>query len=184
MPRNLVRYQQTGSDLHFITFSCYRRQAYLGTADARDLFEKSLEAMRLRYGFWITGYVVMPEHVHLLVGEPPVVLLSKVLQALKLSVAVQRRERPFWQARYYDFNVYSEKKRIEKLRYMHRNPVTRGLVSKPWDWPWSSFRHYLMGHMGTVEIESEWTAVRRERATVESHVSARRGAPSFVGGEF
>ena len=148
-----------------------------------DLFEKSLETMRLRYNFWITGYVVMPEHVHLLVGEPPVVLLSKVLQALKLSVAVQRRERPFWQSRYYDFNVYSEKKRIEKLRYMHRNPVARGLVSKPWDWPWSSFRHYLMGNIGTVEIESEWTAVRRGRTTAETHVSARRGAPSFIGGE-
>jgi hypothetical protein len=55
MPRNLVRYQQTGSDLHFITFSCYRRQPYLGTPEARELFEKSLEAMRLRYDFWITG---------------------------------------------------------------------------------------------------------------------------------
>ncbi|HYK38366.1 hypothetical protein [Alloacidobacterium sp.] len=53
------------------------------------------------------------------------ILLSKVLQALKLSVAVQFGEWPFWQARYYDFNVYTEKKRIEKLRYMHRNPVTR-----------------------------------------------------------
>ena len=182
MPRNLVRYQQTGSDLHFITFSCYRRRPYLGTPEARELFEKSLEAMRLRYDFWITGYVVMPEHVHLLVGEPPGVLLSKVLQALKLSVAVQRRERPFWQARYYDFNVYTEKKRVEKLRYMHRNPVTRGLVSKPWDWPWSSFRHHLSGLPGTVEIESEWTAARRERATGETHISARCGAPSVLSG--
>jgi putative transposase len=178
MPRNLVRYQQSG-DLHFITFSCHGRRPYLDTAEARGRFEKSLEAMRLRYNFWITGYVVMPEHVHLLVGEPSVILLNKALQALKLSVAAKRSERPFWQARYYDFNVYTEKKRIEKLRYMHRNPVKRGLVSKPWDWPWSSFRHYLTGHIGTVEIESEWTATRRERAATESHVSkARRGAPT------
>jgi putative transposase len=185
MPRNLVRYQQTGSDLHFITFSCYRRQCCLGTPEARDLFERSLDSMRLRYGFWITGYVVMPEHVHLLVSEPPDILLSKAIQALKLSIAVRRSERPFWQARYYDFNVYSEKKRAEKLRYMHRNPVTRGLVRKPWDWPWSSFRHYLTGHKGRVEIESEWTAMRRERAAVESHISTRCGAPSVLtGGEF
>ena len=49
------------------------------------------------------------------------------------------------------------------LKYMHRNPVVRGLVARPEDWPWSSFRHYAMGEIGTVEIESEWTARRRER---------------------
>lgn len=127
--------------------------------------------MRLRYNFWITGYVVMPEHVQLLISEPAGVLLNQASQALKLSVTVKWLQRPFWQARYYDFNVYTEKKRIEKLRYMHRNPVKRRLVSKSWDWPWSSFRHYLTGYIGTVEIESEWTATRRERAASESHVS-------------
>jgi len=64
-------------------------------------------------------------------------------QALKQSVA--RRligdQKHFWQARYYDFNVYTAKKRIEKLRYIHRNPVKRDLVEKPEDWEWSSFRH-------------------------------------------
>jgi len=54
-------------------------------------------------------------------------------------------------------------KRIEKLRYMHRNPVKRGLVDKPEDWPWGSFRRYLTGQEGTVEIESEWTGRKRER---------------------
>jgi putative transposase len=68
----------------------------------------------------------------------------------------------FWQRRYYDFNVYTEVKTVEKLRYMHRNPVRRGLVEKPEDWLWSSFRHYATGVVGTVEIESEWTARRRE----------------------
>jgi hypothetical protein len=50
---------------------------------------------------------------------------------------------------------------VEKLRYIHRNPVRRGLVAKLEDWRWSSFRHYATGLRGTVEIESEWTA--RER---------------------
>lgn len=153
MPESLTRYQRTGN-LHFVTFSCYRRQPHLGHASARDLFERSLEAMRLRYDFFVAGYVVMPEHVHLLVSEPARVLLAKALQALKLSVAVQRRERPFWLARYYDFNVWSEQKRIEKLRYMHRNPVKRGLVAQPEQWSWSSFQHYATGEPGTVEIES------------------------------
>ncbi|HEV2324643.1 MAG TPA: hypothetical protein VGS10_11895 [Terracidiphilus sp.] len=62
------------------------------------------------------------------------------------------------------FNVWSEGKRVEKLRYIHRNPVRRGLADKPEDWPWSSFRHYATGERGPVEIESEWTARRRELA--------------------
>jgi putative transposase len=79
----------------------------------------------------VRGYVVMPEHVHLLVSEPRKVLLSKVIQALKLSVSVQSTQRPFWQVRYYDFNVHNEAKRVEKFRYMHRNPVVRRLVETP-----------------------------------------------------
>ncbi len=123
----------------------------------------------------------MPEHVHLLVSEPTRALLSKAIQALKLSVAVQRRERPFWQARYYDFNVYTNAKHVEKLKYMHCNPVTRGLVQKPEDWKWSSFRHYQTGDRDTVEIESWWTAMRREQGIAETQVSeARPGAPSVV----
>ena len=96
-----------------------------------------------------------------LVGEPKRALLSKAIQALKVSVSVQSRESPFWQARYYDLNVHNEKKRVEKLRYMHRNPVKRGLVEIPEDWPWSSYRHYATGVEETVEIESRWTAFRQ-----------------------
>ena len=136
------------------------------------------EKMRLRYEFFVSGYVVMPEHVHLLLGEPKKGPLAKALQALKLTVAVQRIERPFWQARYYDFNVFTDRKRVEKLKYIHRNPVTRGLVTEPEDWAWSSFRHYSSGERGIVEIESPWTAMARDRAS-NSHISeARCGAPS------
>jgi len=189
MPKGLARYQEAG-DLHFVTFSCYRRLAFLGTPWARELFERSLETIRRRYHFFVTGYVVMSEHVHLLLSKPRNGKLARAVQALKLSVAVQRRERPFWQRRYYDFNVFTEKKRIEKLRYMHRNPVVRGLVAKPEDWVWSSFRHYATGLEGTVEIESFWTAAPRgglpdilrfSPDTVQSHISkARSGAPSCV----
>ena len=63
----------------------------------------------------------------------------------------------------YDFNVGSEKKRIEKLRYIHRNPVRRGLVQNPEDWEWSSYRHYRTGEVGVVEIELQWTARALER---------------------
>jgi putative transposase len=161
MPKGLVRYQQAGC-FHFLTFSCYRRLPHLGTVAARELFERSLEVMRVRYDFVVCGYVVMPEHVHLLVSEPKKALLSKAIQALKLSVSVQSKERPFWQPRYYDFNVHNEKKRVEKLKYIHRNPVVRGLVEKPEQWTWSSFRHYATGIEGIVEIESFWTGWRRD----------------------
>ena len=80
---------------------------------------------------------------------------------------------PPWQARYYDFNVWSEHKFTEKLRYIHRNPVTRGLVARPEDWAWSSFCHYANGEAGQVEIESQWTARKREQSgiflTVRTH---------------
>jgi putative transposase len=180
MAKGLVRFQQSGQ-FHFVTFSCYARQPNLGSPAARETFERSLEAMRTRYQFVVAGYVVMPEHVHFLVSEPKKVLLSRAIQALKLSVAVQRRERPFWQPRYYDFNVWSEHKRKEKLRYMHRNPVSRGLAAEPSEWAWPSFNHWATGEIGTVEIESQWTATRREGGTMGTHISKSRcGAPAFV----
>ena len=99
MTQGLKRYQFTG-DLHFITFSCYRREPYLRTAAARTLFEQSLERMRVRYKFLVIGYGVTPEHVHLLVSEPANVQLSTALHALKISVSKLSTQRPFWQSRY------------------------------------------------------------------------------------
>ena len=163
MPRRLKRYTGRG-DLHFITFSCYERRAFLQSKRAKSLFVKILSEVRARHGFRLVGYVVMPEHVHLLIDEsggPP----ARVLQVLKQRVSRRLRgkkrgaqgqlalrfpgeaggHRRFWQRRYYDFNVYSEKKLREKLDYMHRNPVRRRLVSHPREWPWSSWTFYEQG---------------------------------------
>jgi putative transposase len=160
MPLGLRRYQKT-RQLHFVTFSCFHRLPLLKTADARDLFESALERIRHRYEFVVRGYVVMPEHVHLLVSEPSGEQLAGAIKAVKLSVALRRGERPFWQARYYDFNVWTADKETEKLGYMHRNPVARRLTAKPEDWKWSSAKHYLTGQDGAVKIESQWAAFRR-----------------------
>jgi putative transposase len=162
MTQGLKRYQFAG-DLHFITFSCHQLKPYLASPSARRLFEETLERTRQRYKLCVIGYVVMPEHVHLLLSEPECGPLAKALQALKLSMSKMSRERPFWQARYYDFNVFTVRKHVEKLRYIHRNPVRRGLVLKPLDWHWSSFRHYATGERGVVEIESFWTVALREK---------------------
>jgi putative transposase len=153
--------------LHFITFSCFQRRQLLESAVARETFERELERVRQWYGCYVTGYVVMPEHVHLLISEPERGKLSVVIQMLKQITS--RRLRPaelrrFWQVRYYSFPVWSEEKRVEKLRYIHRNPVHRGLVSSPEEWKWSSFLPWATGAEGPVEIECSWTAQRRERA--------------------
>ena len=162
-----VRYQDQGC-LHFITFSCYRRMPLLDSWTAKETFEAGLERVRAWYGCYITGYVVMPEHVHLLISEPERSKLSVVIQMLKQVTSQKLRAKHlarFWQVRYYDFPGWSEAKRIAKLRYIHRNPVKRGLVERPEDWKWSSF-HYATGTEGIVEIESQWTARRRERIGV------------------
>ena len=104
--QGLKRYQPAG-DLQFVTFSCYHQQPYLASAEARDRFAEALERTRVRYALCVIGYVVMPEHVHLLLSEPQRGTLATALHALKLSVSKLSRERPFWQARYYDFNVHS-----------------------------------------------------------------------------
>ncbi|HXO33725.1 MAG TPA: transposase [Candidatus Acidoferrales bacterium] len=152
--------------LHFITCSCYRRRSLLGSAKKRDVFLRILDQVRTRYQFSLVGYVVMPEHIHLLISEPKVGNPSTVMQALKQRVARSLRRkgrrrnanqlslwqdkqgampRSFWQRRFYDFNVWSGKKRIEKLNYMHMNPVKRGLVTDPKMWAWSSYRFYQYG---------------------------------------
>ncbi len=171
MPSGLKRYQEK-RDLHFITFSCYHRQPFFSTPAACNLFERALERARVRLGFFLTAYVVMPEHVHLLISEPERSTLASAIQAIKQSVSrklIAEREH-FWQERYYDFNVYTAKKRVEKVCYIHRNPVKRGLVEHPEDWRWSSFRHYVTGEKGTVEIESHWTGRRREKLGIHPKV--------------
>jgi putative transposase len=132
MPNGLLRLQG-GGDTHFITFSCYQRHALLCSERNRRLFELALEAARKKYQFQLFGYVVMPEHVHLLLSEPQNGALASSIQAIKQSSSrkVLTCDGHFWQARYYDFNVFTAKKHVEKLRYIHRNPVLRGLVEKP-----------------------------------------------------
>jgi putative transposase len=159
--------------LHFITCSCYRRLPFLGTARSRDCFLCILEQTRRCYCFVVVGYVVMPEHFHLLITEPEIGTPSTVMQVLKQRTAhallPKRKQRDprqrnllvdeprhFWQARFYDFNVWTPKKRVEKLRYMHRNPVKRGLVELPEQWRWSSYRFYLFGESGPVRINEGW----------------------------
>ena len=166
MPTGLKRFQQT-RQFHFLTFSCYKRQPFLHPAEAKDTVQQILEQTRKQQDLCIAAYVLMPEHVHLLTDEPSTGTVATFLQILKQLTSRQLKspgQKQFWQRRYYDFNVSSHDKYLEKLQYIHRNPVTRGLVTRPEDYRWSSFNHYATGEPGPIEIESEWTARRRERA--------------------
>jgi putative transposase len=185
MPKGLSRrYGQR--QLHFVTFSCFRRLPLLGSVHTRNVFFKILGEVRDRHRFALVGFVVMPEHIHLLMGEPPKGTPSTVLQVLKQRVS-RRFRRPahkrssarqlslrfdaagsalpqFWQPRFYDFrvrdllgalqkNVWSQSKYVEKLHYMHLNPVKRKLVGHPRDWPWSSFSFYAKKDSGLLAID-------------------------------
>lgn len=161
MPHGLRRFQQSAQS-HFVTFTCYHRRQGFDSPVVYDLFVEVLEQMRCRFILCIYAYVVMPEHVHLLVSEPPRGLLADAIHYLKLSFAKRLGAGVFWQKRYYDRNIRNEREFTEKLRYIHLNPVKRGLVREPGEWKWSSFRHYALREKGVVEIESEWTARDRE----------------------
>jgi putative transposase len=133
---------------------------------AKRISEIALERVRRRFGLCVYGYVVMPEHVHLLIGEPQRATLADALKSLKQGVSRQLigGAEHFWQKRYYDFNIRDHRQFVEKLRYIHRNPVKRGLCDSPEGWEWSSFRQYAADCEGRVEIECEWAARKRERA--------------------
>jgi len=64
-----------------------------------------------------------------------------------------KEDRRFWQRRFYDFNVWSDAKRKEKLHYMHANPVMERLVKHPKEWPWSSFSFYAKDEPGLIKID-------------------------------
>jgi REP-associated tyrosine transposase len=171
MPARLRRAYGTGY-LHFITFSCYQRRPLLDAPQCRDLLLRILEETRSRYGIVVVGYVVMPEHVHLLLSEPEGSNHSVVLQVLKQRFARELLERlrktnahpdgslwstvleqgHVWQRRFYDFVVWDRRKRAEKLRYMHENPGRRGLVDSPEEWRWSSYRAYAYEENGPVLV--------------------------------
>ncbi len=173
MTAGLKRYYLEGSH-HFITSSCYWRQQHLGMASRRDLFLRVLEQARRRYGFALLGYVVMPEHIHLLmtmpaVGDPSVVMKVVKERFTRLLRKSEEFTGPMWQKRFYDFNVCTDKKRVEKLRYMHRNPVKRGLVKSPEEWQWSSFRAYLHAEKGLVEVDPcPWKFTVRESHSIQT----------------
>lgn len=157
---------ESAYDSRFLTFACYRRLPLLGSAWARDTVVEHLAHTRSRLGFQLFAYVVMPDHVHLLLHPNiEVATVRRILSALKTrtaSIVLERirREDPTLAARArdargferlwqpgggYDRNVCSQREFLEKARYIEENPVRRGLVALPEDYAWSSAGSLLLG---------------------------------------
>jgi putative transposase len=154
----------------FVTFSCFRRRRLLDHARMRDDFVAiTSEKLREHRGI-CSGFVVMPNHVHAIVWFSAVGALSPFMKSWKQTTSLRLKrvlrgvapryaskitpDDPFWQAKYYPFNLFTARKAVEKLDYMHLNPVRAGLVGRACDWHWSSAAHYESGT--DVGIPIEW----------------------------
>jgi putative transposase len=144
MAHKLIRHYGRGH-LHFITFTCYRRLPLLRSVRARNVFVDILGQVRDRYGFSLVGYIVMPEHIHLLISEPTKGTPSTAIQVLKQRVSrrLRRKRRTprgqlnlifasgddslprFWQRRFYDFNVWSLKKKGREAPLHAHEPIEK-----------------------------------------------------------
>lgn len=136
----------------FVTFSCFRRLPGLKDARAKGILIRHLDETRRKHGFKLLGYVIMPEHVHLVLFPPDGMKLGLVIREIKSRTAREHfaktkighpgATRVFWEPRCYDHNCRSLESVNEKIEYCHYNPVKRGLVTAPAEWAWSSHNWY------------------------------------------
>ncbi|MFK7790781.1 MAG: transposase [Phycisphaeraceae bacterium] len=159
--RKLKRYEGLG-DIRYITCSCYQQLPLFQNDKIKDAFVAYLGKSRDRLAFKLYAWVVMPEHFHILLKPASGQNMPQVLRGIKAGFAKMTIERwreldapilrritdssgrlRFWQTGGgYDRNLYSEHKLIEKITYIHQNPVRRGLVERSSDWRWSSVWYY------------------------------------------
>jgi putative transposase len=160
---HLRHYDNLGT-ARFITFCCYHRFQLLKWDGVRKIFIQCLKHVMAKHEIKIFGYVLMPEHVHMVLLPPDGMNLGRVVGTLKStsgyrSLEYLRSTNPillrklkrrngdkikevFWQRRCYDHNCRTRKTTLEKINYCHKNPVMRGLVKDPADWKWSSYGWY------------------------------------------
>jgi putative transposase len=160
--RKTVRHYDEPGDAHFLTFSCYRRIPLLSKDRSRRWLVDALQDARQKHGFDLWAWVIMPEHVHLLiwprapghkieriladikrpVGQNAIAWLESRAPSFLARLTVKTRSRTyrhFWQpGPGQDRNVYEPESAHQVVEYIHGNPVRRGLVKRAEDWPWSS----------------------------------------------
>lgn len=178
MSRKTCRRINESGHAHELTFSCYKRLPLLSRDRSRSWLVEAIEAARqtMRFGLW--AYVIMPEHVHILlhprdrsyqisrvlwqikhpVGQRAIRYLqdhaADWLKHLTIVGADGTRERRFWQVGGgYDRNITEDTTVRGVIDYIHLNPVRRGLVERPEDWEWSSARWYAGIRPVPIEID-------------------------------
>ncbi len=163
--------------VHFLTFSTFQRQPFFAGQHAPHWYMDVLATARCRTPFHLFAYVIMPEHVHVVLQPPPGVAMRRVLWQLKRPMTARvltwvRDHHPtflgrmadvqpsgktthrFWQrGGGYDRNLRSASDVHEKIKYIHENPVRRGLVERPEDWRFSSAREWITEEPGPVPID-------------------------------
>lgn len=163
MHRKTSKRLNTPGDAHELTFSCFNQQPFFDNPDyCLKLIESINRARKIHY-FDLWAYVIMPEHVHLLIRPRSIEYsISDILTSIKLSVSksvinklkkfnpgelqlmrTTERNRPyrFWMAGgAYDRNMNTRKALLNSVNYIHNNPVRRGMVENPEEWKWSSYR--------------------------------------------
>ena len=177
-PKRSKKYDIHGH-AHYLTFSCFHRQAFLTGNHAPGWLVESIETARHSVPFDLWAYVFMPEHVHILVWPHEGIKISAILKKIKKPVAFRavqhvkahapeflkqmidfqpngRYTHRFWQrGGGYDRNLWTLKNIHEKSRYIHANPVRRGLVTSLADWPWSSFDAWEEGSEKPLRIDRD-----------------------------
>ncbi len=175
MPSRLRRHDQPGH-VHFWTISCHRRLGFFHDDGMKRVVVDGLCLLQAKFGVCLIGYVIMPEHVHVLVlphpkGQDEPVVIAKLLNAFKQHVGYYGKQRlrtswrrhgrlwseplnrwacghlgqqAIWNTRGHDFNIDRHETLLEKLDYCHKNPIARGLVDRPEDWLYGSYRFYEM----------------------------------------
>jgi putative transposase len=161
--RKLMRRRELPGGVRFITFSCQHRLPLFRNGQIAGLFVAALARARSAHGLSVFAWVVMPEHVHILCRPAADTTLDRLLVRIKMSVAKRVLERwkeldapilarlhdatgrpRFWlKGGGFDRNVRNTQEFSKEVRYIHRNPVERGLVKRPEDWPWSSVRWWM-----------------------------------------
>ena len=165
--KSCIRYDVPG-DAHFLTFSCVDRRPLLRDQQSASWMMEAIDSYRTRGLFDLWAFVLMPEHVHLVIW-PRQSSISDILKRIKQSVArkVARTRGDatsvgrFWQpGGGYDRNLRSVDDVHEKIEYVHFNPVKRGLVENPGDWRWSSARCWSEGVADPIRIDRSSCPVR------------------------
>ncbi len=171
-----VRHYDEPNHAHFLTFSCYRRLPLLIKDRSRHWLIEALQAARQKHRFDLWGWVIMPEHVHLLLWPRPGCRTQTILADIKRPVGqqaihwleanhpdflerltVRNRNRTyhrFWQAGPgQDRNIYDPNAAHQFLEYIHNNPVQRGLVALPEQWQWSSAQDWAGGKAVLLKVD-------------------------------